>query len=232
MDSAAEDRQALVRQSQSFLDPDQHGPYIDKLAHVVLTQENIENDKMRLYISLQDVRDFDHGLLHRLVSEPKTVIRALETAVETILPVSCPEKWQTVPDGKHIKIGFVGEFGPRTVSPRELTSAFISQLVRVEGVAVKVAVPQVWFRKSVHYCEKTGKFSTRVYHDATSYDSPPTSAVLPQYDDQGNPLITELGFCKFKNRQTVVLQQLPEDAPAGQLAQSTTVSFPLVLLTC
>lgn len=232
MDSAAEDRQALVRQSESFLDPVGDGPYIHKLAHEVLTQENVQSGKLRLRISLEDVQNFSHGLHRRLITDPRPVISALETVIETIVASSCPEKWQTVPHGKQIKVGIVGELGKRTVSPRDLTSAFISQLVRVEGVAVKVALPQTFVRKLVQYCEKTRQFSTTVYHDATSYNSSPTSTVYPQFDDQGNPLTTETGLSEYKDRQTVVLQQLPEDGPAGQLPQFTTVSFPLVLLTC
>ena len=222
MDSAAEDRQALVRQCQSFLDPEFRGPYIDTLAHEVLTPDNIQSGKLRLHIELGNVQAFSHDLHRRLVSDPKPVIRALETAVENIVPDSFPERG---PIGKQIKIGVVGELGDHTVSPRDLTCAFISQLVRVEGVAVKVAAPQTWVRKLVQYCEKTDQFFTRDFHDATSLDSLPTSAVYPQTDDQGNPLTTELGLCQFKDRQTVTLQQLPEDAPVGQLPQSTTVSF-------
>lgn len=222
MDSASEDRQALVRQCQSFLDPNFRGPYINTLAHVVLTSDNIQSGKLRLHIELGHVQDFSHDLHHRLVSDPKSVIRALETAVETVVSDSFPER---VPVGKQIKIGVVGELGTHTVSPRDLTSAFISQLVRVEGVAVKVATPQTWVRRLVQYCEKTNEFFTRDFHDATSLDSLPTTAVYPQTDDQGNPLTTELGLSEFKNRQTVILQQLPEDAPVGQLPQSTTVSF-------
>ena len=224
MDSAAEDRQELVRQCQSFLDPDHYGPYIDTLANDVLTPDNIQSGRLRLYIKMQNVQDFEHGLHHRLITSPIAVIRAFETAVESIVPDSFPEKWQTVPLGKQIKIGVVGELGPHTVSPRDLTSAFISQLVRVEGVAVKVADPQIWVRKSVHYCEKTGRFTSRDYHDATAGDSLPASTVYPQTDDQGNPLTTEFGLSQYTSCQTVTLQQLPEDAPAGQLPQSTTVS--------
>lgn len=229
MDSAAEDRHELVRQCQSFLDPDQYGPYMHALEKDVLTADNIQNRRLRLEIDIGDVQTFRRSLHHRFVTDPSAVIRAFGTAVESVVSGSFPEVGL---DENQIQIGVVGELGPNTVSPRDLTSAFIFQLVRVEGVAVKVADPQTWLSKSVQYCEKTGHFMMKDYPDAISYDILPTNAVYPQYDDQGNPLTTELGQCKFTNRQFVTLQQLPEDAPVGQLPSSTTVMYALLLLMC
>ena len=79
--------------------------------------------------------------------------------------------------------------------------------------------------KSIHYCPETGNFHQREYRDATSSNSsaPPTTALLPQNDDAGNPLETEFGLCHFQDHQRISIQEMPERAPAGQLPRSTDV---------
>ena len=51
----------------------------------------------------------------------------------------------------------------------------------------------------------------------------PTGATVPTRDDDNNILTTMYGCCEFINHQTVVIQELPETAPAGQLPRSTEV---------
>lgn len=62
-----------------------------------------------------------------------------------------------------MKVGFVGEFGPNRVSPRELTSTQISSLVNLEGIITNCSLVRPKMVKSVHYCEVTGRFQTQQY---------------------------------------------------------------------
>lgn len=229
MDSATEDRQELVRNCQNFLVPDhEDGPYKRVLEHDVLTTEKLDTGKLRLDIKLQDVQDFQQHLHQRLVTDPEAVIRAFEIAVEDTVRNLFPK---TLQEDQQIKIGIVGELGPHTVSPRALSCAHISKLVRVEGIVTKCSLVRPKVVKSVHYCEKTRQFTTKEYRDVTSNSGQPTGAVYPQRDDQGNPLTTEFGLCKYKDHQIVIVQELPETAPAGQLPCSTEASSSLELLS-
>ena len=232
MDSVTEDRQELIRSCKDFLAPDHdNGPYKRVLEDDVLTHENLETGRLRLDIKLQDMQDFQQHLHRRLLTDPETVIRSLEIAVEETIRAFFPK---TLKEGQEVKVGIIGELGPHTVSPRALSSAYISKLVRVEGIVTKCSLVRPKVVKSVHYCEKTQQFSTKEYRDVTSITGQPTGAVYPQRDDQGNPLTTEFGLCKYKNHQVVVVQELPETAPAGQLPRSTEVHFPYatICLTC
>ncbi|DBA91266.1 TPA: hypothetical protein ACH3X2_004134 [Trebouxia sp. C0005] len=211
----------LVRNCQNFLVPDhEDGPYKRVLEHDVLTTEKLDTGKLRLDIKLQDVQDFQQHLHQRLVTDPEAVIRAFEIAVEDTVRNFFPK---TLQEDQQIKIGIVGELGPHTVSPRALSCAHISKLVRVEGIVTKCSLVRPKVVKSVHYCEKTRQFTTKEYRDVTSTSGQPTGAVYPQRDDQGNPLTTEFGLCKYKDHQIVIVQELPETAPAGQLPCSTEI---------
>jgi DNA replication licensing factor MCM3 len=50
-----------------------------------------------------------------------------------------------------------------------------------------------------------------------------TSSVYPQEDDEGNPLVTEYGYCTYRDHQTISIQEMPERAPAGQLPRGVDV---------
>ena len=100
----------------------------------------------------------------------------------------------------------MGEFGPRRVSPRHLTSELLSKLVNLEGIVTKSSLVRPKVVKSVHYAEKTKLFTTREYRDVTSYTGLPTGSAYPTKDDEGNVLSTEFGLCVYKDHQVVVVQ--------------------------
>lgn len=123
------------------------------------------------------------------------------------------------------------------MSPRSLTSSSLRQLVSVEGVATKVSSIKPKVVRSVHYCPVTKQHLEREYRDSTdpelglhALDSQGrelpdrmigiTPTAFPQKDKDGNALETEFGLSEFKDHQTVVLQEMPERAPMGQLPRS------------
>ncbi|KAL3152832.1 hypothetical protein ABBQ38_012414 [Trebouxia sp. C0009 RCD-2024] len=224
MDSAAEDRLELSQICKRFLIPDHDdGPY--KLAlEEILTDENLRSGQLRLIIDAQDVNEFDQSLHTRLLADPVAVINAFETAVLAVIEAVFPEIWKNWSKKKHVNIGIEGELGPHTVSSRELTSALISKLVRVEAVVTSCSENSPKLVKSVHYCQKTGESITRDYRDALSNYGPPTSAVIPDCDDNGNALTMDQGGSKFIDQQTLTVQELPESAPVGQLPSSKKAS--------
>jgi len=75
----------------------------------------------------------------------------------------------------------------------------------------------------VHYCEATKKTIERTYTDLTSLDAYPSTAAYPTHDEDGNLLQTEFGDSKFKDHQTISLQEMPEKAPTGQLPRSCDI---------
>ncbi len=99
----------------------------------------------------------------------------------------------------------------------------------------------------MHYCEETKAFTTMEYRDVSSIGGQPLGRPLscccppkncftathhityagsntyPTRDTAGNPLTTEFGLCRYRDSQTVTVQELPETAPPGQLPHSAEI---------
>ncbi|XP_004424084.1 PREDICTED: DNA replication licensing factor MCM3 isoform X2 [Ceratotherium simum simum] len=120
-------------------------------------------------------------------------------------------------------IGLEGSFGSKHVSPRTLTSCFLSCVVCVEGIVTKCSLVRPKVVRSVHYCPATKKTIERRYSDLTTLVAFPSSSVYPTKDEENNPLETEYDLSVYKDHQTITIQEMPEKAPAGQLPRSVDV---------
>lgn len=132
-------------------------------------------------------------------------------------------------DSEHAKendeffVGFEGSFGAKHVTPRTLTSRFLGNLVCVEGIVTKCSTIRPKVVRSVHYCPATKKTMERKYNDITSFDVFPSVNMYPTKDDDGNLLETEYGLSKYRDHQSLTIQEMPEKAPTGQLPRSVDV---------
>ena len=80
-----------------------------------------------------------------------------------------------------VTIGTEGSFGGNRVTPRELNSRRLGQLVCVEGIATKCTRVRPKVNKTVHYCERTGAYMERSFYDHTSrLVAPATGSANPQ----------------------------------------------------
>lgn len=122
-----------------------------------------------------------------------------------------------------IHVGFEGNFGTHSVTPRSLSSHFVSKLVSVQGVVTRCSLVRPKVVRSVHYCPATSNLSHREYRDATDISDIPTGTVYPSVDDKGNRLETEFGLSTYKDSQTFTIQEMPESAPLGQMPRSVEV---------
>ena len=88
---------------------------------------------------------------------------------------------------------------------------------------------------SVHYCEATKKGIIKHYDDKSNLGQlaedlandgkKEGNNAFPMKDHNDNPLSAEYGYCVYKDSQTITLQELPENAPVGQLPRSIQVIF-------
>ncbi len=92
--------------------------------------------------------------------------------------------------------------GKNHVNPRGLTSKKINSLLEVKGIVTRLSILRPKLVKSYHYCEKTKLGSIRDYFDEYNLSEENNITLakgFPTKDQQGNPLSTEFGHCRFRD---------------------------------
>ncbi|WOH12005.1 hypothetical protein DCAR_0831501 [Daucus carota subsp. sativus] len=161
-----------------------------------------------------------YDLSRRLLQNPSNYIQPLCDAI-TELARHVDHKY--LKEGEQVLVGFEGPFVSRRVTPRDLLSSFIGSMVCVEGIVTKCSLVRPKVVKSVHFCPSTGSFTSREYRDITSNMGLPTGSVYPTRDENGNLLVTEYGLCKYKDHQTLSMQEVPEKSAPGQLPRTVDI---------
>jgi len=205
----------LQREYVDFLDDSDRDDVYDKKV-----REMIEKKESRLVVSINDLRNQNapraFALLDKSFEEVVAFQRALKEFVGSIDATYAKE-------AEDFFIGFEGSFGGKHVTPRTLTAKNLGNLVCLEGIITKCSLVRPKVVKSVHYCPATGKTLERAYTDLTSFEAYPSTAAYPTQDEEGNPLQTEFGLSRYKDHQTMSVQEMPEKAPAGQLPRSVDI---------
>ncbi|XP_047532080.1 DNA replication licensing factor Mcm3 [Vanessa atalanta] len=205
----------LQREYLEFLDDEE-----DQSVYMERVKQMIGEKSKRLIVNINDLRrkspDRAKNLLDNAFEEQIAFQRALKEYVSSIDPTYAKEQ-------EEFFVAFSGSFGTKHVTPRSLTSRYLGNLICVEGIVTRVSLVRPKVVRSVHYCPATKKVMERKYTDLTSFEAFPTSAVYPTKDDEGNPLETEYGLSRYKDHQTLTVQEMPERAPAGQLPRSVDV---------
>ncbi|KAI5078752.1 hypothetical protein GOP47_0006423 [Adiantum capillus-veneris] len=215
MDVNQEAQLAHKRTFMDFLDQDiGQGIYMDKIRSM------IAQGRHRLFVDLADLRNFNTDLARRLIRHPSEYLQPFADALDEVTRSIDPKYLQEEED---VQVGFEGHFGFHKLSPRELLAPFIGSLVCVEGIVTKCSLVRPKVVKSVHFCPSTGDFTSREYRDITSNTGLPTGSVYPTRDDLGNLLVTEFGLCKYRDHQTISIQEMPENSAPGQLPRSIDV---------
>ncbi|CAI2385130.1 unnamed protein product [Moneuplotes crassus] len=203
-------------------------------------KENIERavkDNTRCNIDLDQLRKFDQFLSDAVVKYPERCIVLLEKKLNEMMDEykddvsneklraqtgseSFPTRSQTS------NVNFTGNFGRHYITPRGLKANMLNKLVRVQGIVTRMSTVSPKLAKSYHYCETTKNGMVRTYNDKFAINpegNVDNSASMPIKDGAGNALSHEFGYCEYKKLQKLVIQELPERAPPGQLPRSITV---------
>ncbi|XP_072436308.1 zygotic DNA replication licensing factor mcm3-like isoform X2 [Chiloscyllium punctatum] len=203
------------RQYLDFLDDEQdQGIYQSKV------RDMINDNLYRLIVNINDLRRRNEKRAAELLSNSFEELLAFQRALKDFVASIDATYAKQFED---FYVGLEGSFGSNHVSPRTLTSRFLSNVVCVEGIVIKCSLVRPKVVRSVHYCPATKKTIERKYTDMTSLDAFPSSAIYPTKDEENNPLETEFGLSAYKDHQTITIQEMPEKAPAGQLPRSVDV---------
>ncbi len=183
----------------------------------------LQKNQQRLVVNIDHVRDHNAEIAEGLLSDPFEWTLAFNHALKEIvktIPQARPD--QTDPELMYY-CAWAGSFGLHACNPRTLSSHHLNNMVTIEGIVTRTSLIRPKVVKSVHYNEVKNVFHYREYRDQTMTTGAATSSVYPQEDDQGNPLLTQYGFCTYRDHQTISIQEMPERAPAGQLPRGVDV---------
>lgn len=198
-----------------FLDDEEdRGIYQNKV------RELINDNQYRLIVNVNDLRRKNEKRANRLLSNAFEELVAFQRALKDFvasIDATYAKQYE------EFYIGLEGSFGSKHVSPRTLSSCFLSCVVCVEGIVTKCSLVRPKVVRSVHYCPATKKTIERRYSDLTTLVAFPSSSIYPTKDEENNPLETEYGLSVYKDHQTITIQEMPEKAPAGQLPRSVDV---------
>lgn len=184
----------------------------------------LQKYQRRLVVSIDEIRAHNAELAEGLLQQPFDFAQAFDRALHEVV-ASLPNTTakQTSEDTMYY-CAFSGSFGQYACNPRTLSSSHLNHMVSLEGIVTRCSLVRPKVVKSVHYNEKKKIFHFREYKDQTMTASgASTSSVYPQEDEEGNPLITEYGYCTYRDHQTISIQEMPERAPAGQLPRGVDV---------
>ncbi|XP_058038838.1 DNA replication licensing factor MCM3 [Ahaetulla prasina] len=210
---------AELREAQrdylDFLDDEEdQGIYQSKV------RDMINDNGHRLIVNINDLRRKNEKRASRLLNSAFEELLAFQRALKDFVASVDATYSKQYED---FYIGLEGSFGSKHVTPRTLTSQFLSCIVCVEGIVTKCSLVRPKVVRSVHYCPATKKTIERRYTDLTSLEAFPSSAFYPTKDEENNPLETEFGLSTYKDHQTITIQEMPEKAPAGQLPRSVDI---------
>lgn len=186
-------------------------------------KDMLNKGQHRLTLSLDDVRAFDRTLYDGLLAQPVDFLPACERALkDTVLAVH--DASTTYSDDQRFCVGFKGSLGAHHVTPRSVNSHHLLKMLAIEGIVTRASLVRPKVVRLVHYADKTSRFYAREYRDATtSFDPISTPAIYPTEDLDGNRLLTEYGYSTYRDHQLVLVQEMPELAPAGQLPRLVDV---------
>ncbi|MCJ1309519.1 MCM DNA helicase complex subunit [Agyrium rufum] len=211
----------LKKLATEFLDP--HDEHQRSYRADILLMLN--RGLRRLLISIDDIRAHNRSLADGLLESPFDYAEAFDKALrECVVGIGKRQTVKQVPEDALYYCAFTGSFGEYACNPRTLSSRHLNHMVSMEGIVTKCSLVRPKVVKSVHYNETKGTFVYRTYRDQTmTANGVVSSSVYPTQDDEGNPLITEYGYCTYRDHQTISIQEMPERAPAGQLPRGVDV---------
>jgi DNA replication licensing factor MCM3 len=216
-DEAVRDR---VRAATEFLDPTDPRAQSHRADIVLMLNRGLR----RLVVSIDDIRSHSRELADGLLYTPFEFAPAFDQALKDVIKTLPNRPARETDDETMYYCAFMGSFGENACNPRTLGSGLLNRMVCLEGIVTKCSLVRPKVVKSVHWNEAKQTFMFREYRDQTmTANGAASNSVYPTEDADHNPLITEYGYCTYRDHQTISIQEMPERAPAGQLPRGVDV---------
>ncbi|MCJ1396303.1 MCM DNA helicase complex subunit [Xylographa bjoerkii] len=209
-----------IRLAEEFLDPNDARARSYKADIILMLNRGLR----RLLVSLDEIREHNRTLADGLLQTPFDFSQAFDQALKRVIATLPNRPAKESSDDVMYYCAYTGSFGEFACNPRTLSSTHLNHMVSLEGIVTKCSLVRPKVIKSMHYSEKKNEWYYRTYHDQTmTANGAASTSVYPQEDADGNQLVTEYGYCTYRDHQTISIQEMPERAPAGQLPRGVDV---------
>ena len=182
----------------------------------------VQGKKSRLVLDLMSLDKFQHGLADSIISAPTQFLPVFDDALaEAILNEDAKfgEKNSAFP-----RIGFNGLVGSHLVTPRGLTAHLAGHMVCVEGIVSRCTASKPRAKVTCHYVPESGEVRVKEHRDATAIVTDVNAGGgAPVKDEEGRFFQTAHGLSLYRDVQKFTLQEMPENAPTGQMPKSVDV---------
>ena len=197
----------------------------------------------RINLDLNRIRETYPKLAELIMKRPLKIIPSIEKNLNQMNndlrgeKLGNREKTLTNKKEDEIHINIIGMLGKNLVSPRGLNAELTNQFVGVQGIVTRISSIRPKLVQSAHYCENTKNGFVKEYEDPMTIqetNNKMNSAIgtnvngynsnaIPMRDLNHNPLNFEYGYSRFRDHQTIQIQEPPERTPIGQLPRSIEV---------
>jgi len=160
-----------------------------------------------------------------LLSQPAIYLPALNGAVKELFNT----RLDAVGEDEDRKVfrdprfALKGWLRGNTITPRGLRASRLNTMVAVEGIVTRCGTAKHRVVESIYLAEKSEKRVVISYEQEHFYQ-PQMTSIVPIQDDGGNRFLMESGLTTFLDHQVFSIQEMPENAPSGQLPCSVEVS--------
>lgn len=187
-----------------------------------LFKEIVQGKRERMILDLMALDKFEPGLSDKLMSRPTSFLPVFDDALaEAILNEDADfgKKHTSFP-----RVGYTGVVGSHLVTPRGLTAQVACHLVCVEGIVSRCSASKPRAKVTCHYVPETGEVRVKEHRDATSIVTDVNAGGgVPTKDEDGRNYVTAHGLSLYRDYQRLTLQEMPENAPTGQMPKSVDV---------
>ncbi len=193
---------------ESYQDEEGKTKYKDMLKRIVIAK------KKSLVVDFQDVIEFDQELASLIIERPREYIPKFEKVLEEIASRYA---------GKKYKVNLRFTNLDETVKLREIRDEHIGKLIMIEGILVRQTQVKGRIKKAYFRCEACGTVFPVIQKDI--YIMTPTACPNPECPKKTGPFtfLADHPDNEYVNWQLLVVQEKPEELPAGQLPRSIEV---------
>merc|ERR1719469_1368788 len=186
-------------------------------------EQELANKRYRIPVELKDLKKAQPDLDRKVLKDPVKFLQAWEESLHSFLREINEKAARQLK--QTLKLDIQGSFGRNHVTARGMNSIMLHQLVKVEGIVTKsgLMTPKLLQSMHVHADKDDGHVEQRDHRDGTAFVNQPAAGAMPKQDSEGNKLAIEIGLSVYKDYQKFMVQEAPENAPAGQIPRSIEV---------